>query len=130
MLLWMNILIIIVVLLAAGLAVWRLLRSRDKGIHAKMISASDIGEVYRQISTQSVETSFAVFVIAPPQWSTEDTLEVQFSVEEGGNRAGLDFDVRTQPAGKTTGDPVCVVQWRRMAGMRDEQMGLPAHRKR
>ena len=91
----MNILIIIVVLLVAGLAVWKLLRSRDKGIHAKTISVSDIGEVYRQISTQGVETSFAVFVIAPPQWDEEDTLEVQLSVEEG--VTGLDWILMSEP---------------------------------
>jgi len=91
----MNILIIIIVLLVAGLAVWRLLRSRDNGIHATTISVSDIGEVYRQISTQGVETSFAVFVFAPSQWSTEDTLEVQFSVEEG--VTGLDWILMSEP---------------------------------
>lgn len=91
----MNILIIIVVLLVAGLAVWRLSRSRHKGIHTKSISVSDIGEVYRQISTQGVETSFAVFIVAPPQWDTGDTVEVQFSVEEGG--AGLDWILMSEP---------------------------------
>jgi hypothetical protein len=85
----MNILIIIVVLLVAGLAVWKLLRFRDTGVHTKSISVSDIGEVYRQISTQGVETSFAVFIIAPPQWDAADTVEVQFSVEEG--VTGLDW---------------------------------------
>jgi hypothetical protein len=85
----MNILIVIVVLLVVGLAVWKFLRSRDKGIGTKTISVRDIGDVYRQISTQGVETSFAVFIIAPPQWNTEDTVEVQFSVEQG--ITGLDW---------------------------------------
>ena len=91
----MNIIIIIVVLLIAGLAVWKLLRSRHKGIHTKSISVSDIGEVYRQISTQGVETSFAVFIIAPPQWDAEDTVELQFSVEEG--VTGLDWILMSEP---------------------------------
>ena len=85
----MNILTIIVVLLVTGLMVWKLLCSRDKGIQFKTISLGDIGDVYRQISNQCVETSFAVFVIAPPQWDAEDTVEVQFSVEEG--VTGLDW---------------------------------------
>lgn len=91
----MNILIIIVVLLAAGLAVWKLLRARHKGIQTITIPVCDIGKVYRQISTQAVETSFAVFVIAPPQWNAEDTVEVQFSVEEG--VTGLDWILMSEP---------------------------------
>lgn len=91
----MNILIIIVVLFIAGMAVWKLLRSRGKGIHTRTISVCGIGEVYRQISTQGVETSFAVFVIAPPQWDAKDTVEVQFSVEEG--VTGLDWILMSKP---------------------------------
>ena len=85
----MKILIIIVVLLVAGLAVWKLLRSRNKGVRVKTISVSDIGEVYRQIATQHQEASFAVFIIAPPYRGAQDTVEVQFSVEEG--VTGLDW---------------------------------------
>ncbi len=85
----MNILIIIAVLIVTGLVAWKLLRSHYKGIHTKTISVRDIGEVYSKISTQAVETSFAVLVIAPPQWDTGDTVEVQFSVEEG--VTGLDW---------------------------------------
>lgn len=85
----MDILFVIVALLVAGLAIWRLLRSRDGGIRSRSISVGDIGDVYRQISSQGVETSFAVFVITPSQWHAEDTVEVQFSVENG--VTGLDW---------------------------------------
>lgn len=85
----MNMLIITAMLTVAGLAVWKLLRSRDKGVHTKSISVSDICDVYRQILNQHVETSFAVFIIAPPQWNAGDTVEIQFSVEEG--VTGLDW---------------------------------------
>ena len=85
----MNILFIIILLLIAGLGVWGLLRSRDKGIKIRTISICDIGEVYRQISNQCVETSFAVFVISPPQSDAEEPVEVQFSVEDG--ITGLDW---------------------------------------
>jgi len=85
----MGALIVIVALLVAGLAIWRLLRSRDTGIRTRSISVDDVGDVYRQISNQGVETSFAVFVIAPSQWQAEDTVEVQFSVENG--VTGLDW---------------------------------------
>ena len=84
-----SILIIIVVLFAAGLVVGKWLRSRNKGIRTKTISLSDIGEVYRQISAQQVETSFAVFIIAPATWDKQDTVEAQFSVEAG--VTGLDW---------------------------------------
>lgn len=85
----MNLLIIIVALLIAGLVVWKLRSRSAKGIRTKTISVCDIGEVYRQISTQGVETSFAVFIIAPPLWDAKDTVEIQFSVENG--RTGLDW---------------------------------------
>ncbi len=91
----MNILIITVVLLVAGLVVWKLSGFHRKGIQTKRIPVSDIGEVYRQISDQSVETSFAVFIIAPPQWKTKDTVEIQFSVE--GGLTGLDWILMAEP---------------------------------
>lgn len=85
----MHILILTAVLLVVGLAVWKFLRSRDTGIRTRSVSLGDIGEIYRQISSQGVETSFAVFVITPPQWHAEDPVEVQFSVENG--VTGLDW---------------------------------------
>ena len=90
-----SLVIIAVLLLLAGLAVWKLLRSRDKGVRSKTISVNDIGSVYRRISTQAVETSFAVFIISPPHRDTQDTLEVQFSVEQG--VTGLDWILMSEP---------------------------------
>ena len=85
----MKILIIVVVLLVAGLVAWKILRARNTGMKTRKIPVSDIGKVYDQISTQAVETSFAVFVISPSQWKTDETVEVQFSVEDG--VTGLDW---------------------------------------
>ena len=91
----MNILISIIVLFVAGLIAWKRLSSRDKGVQTKSISVDDIGEVYRQISTQGIETSFAVFIIATSRWNTADTVEVQFSVEKG--VTGLDWILMSEP---------------------------------
>lgn len=91
----MNILISIIVLLVAGLIIWKWLRSRGKGVQTKSISVNDIGEVYRQMSTQGVETSFAVFIISPSQWDSSDTVEIQFSVEKG--VTGLDWILMSEP---------------------------------
>lgn len=48
-----------------------------------------MGDVYRQISAQAVETSFAVFVIQTRGDSEEGAVEIQYSVENG--KTGLDW---------------------------------------
>ncbi len=85
----MNILLTIVVLLITGLAVWKLLRLRAKGVQTKKIAVDDIAKVYHQISTQAIETSFAVFIISPAHQDSKDSVEIQFSVEKG--ITGLDW---------------------------------------
>ena len=71
-------------------AVYLFLRSRKaRGIHRQLISVEDIGDVFRQISSQRVETSFAVFAIQTDQGEADGGIEIQFSVEDG--RAGLDW---------------------------------------
>lgn len=82
-------LIIFMVLFMIGFSVWILLRSHNKDIHIKKISVSDIADVYQQISIQGVETSFAVFIVTPPQRVAEENVEIQFSVEKG--VTGLDW---------------------------------------
>lgn len=92
---YINILVAIFLLLMAGIAVWKLLSARKRGVHSKKISVSDIGEVYRQLSTQGVETSFAVFIITPSKSEGNETVEIQFSVEEG--VTGLDWILMSEP---------------------------------
>lgn len=64
---------------------WRYWR-RHRGIRSSQITLGSVGEVYRDISEQAVETSFAVFIIPRPN---QDSVEVQFSIEDGA--AGLDW---------------------------------------
>ena len=66
---------------------WR--TRRDQGIRRKTIAVADVGEVFRQISAQGVETSFAVFAIQMGEEDEDDAVEIQFSVEDG--KTGLDW---------------------------------------
>lgn len=66
---------------------WR--TGRDQGIRRKTIEVADVGKVFRQISAQSVETSFAVFAIRTAEEREGDAVEIQYSVEDG--RTGLDW---------------------------------------
>ena len=82
--------LILSLLLPAGIAVylfWR--RRRDPGIQRLTIPVVDIGEVFRQISAQGVETSFAVFLVQRMEGNEENTVEIQLSVENG--KVGLDW---------------------------------------
>jgi hypothetical protein len=80
--------LIVPLLLLAGIAMYIFWRTRrDQGIRRRTISVKDIGEVFRQISAQSVETSFAVFAIRTGEG--DDVLEIQFSIENG--KVGLDW---------------------------------------
>ena len=82
--------LIVPLLLLAGIAIYIYWRTRrDQGIRRKTIAVAGIGEVFRQISVQSVETSFAVFEIQRGKESEEDTVEIQYSVEDG--NTGLDW---------------------------------------
>ena len=74
----------------AGIAMYIFWRSRrDQGIRRKTIAVADVGEVFRQISAQGVETSFAVFAIRTGEEDEDDAVEIQFSVEDG--KTGLDW---------------------------------------
>ena len=76
--------------LLAGIAMYIFWRTRrDQGIRRKTIAVADVGEVFRQISAQGVETSFAVFAIQTVKENEEDAVEIQFSVEDG--KTGLDW---------------------------------------
>ncbi len=80
--------LIVSLLLLAGIAMyifWRI--RRDRGIRRKTIAVADVGEVFRQISAQGVETSFAVFQIRKKE--EDDAVEIQYSVEDG--KTGLDW---------------------------------------
>lgn len=66
---------------------WR--RRRNQGIQTKIIAVEDIGELFRQISDQGVETSFAVLVIQSGEKDENENVEIQFSVE--GGTTGLDW---------------------------------------
>lgn len=85
----MNILMVSLLFLAAIAAyiLWR--RRRDQGIRRRTIAVADVGEVFRQISAQAVETSFAVFAIQTGKEGEEGAVEIQFSVE--GGKTGLDW---------------------------------------
>ena len=74
----------------AGIAMYIFWRSRrDQGIRRKTIAVADVGEVFRQISAQGVETSFAVFAMRTGEEDEDDAVEIQFSVEDG--KTGLDW---------------------------------------
>ena len=80
--------LIVSLLLLAGIVMYIFWRSRrDQGIRRKTIAVADVGDVFRQISVQGVETSFAVFAIQTGE--EDDAVEIQFSVEDG--RTGLDW---------------------------------------
>lgn len=79
---------LIVSLLLAGIAMFLFWRARrNQGIQRKAIAVADVGEVFRQISAQGVETSFAVFIIQTGGQNA--SVEIQFSVEDG--KTGLDW---------------------------------------
>ena len=80
--------LIVSLLFLAGIAMYIFWRTRrDQGIRRKTIAVADVGEVFRQISAQGVETSFAVFAIRAGD--EDDAVEIQFSVE--GGKTGLDW---------------------------------------
>ena len=80
--------LIVSLLFLAGIAMYIFWRTRrDQGTWRKTIAVADVGEVFRQISVQGVETSFAVLVIQTGE--EDDAVEIQFSVEDG--RTGLDW---------------------------------------
>ena len=82
--------LIVSFLFLAGIAMYIFWRTRrDQGIRRKTIAVADVGEVFRQISAQGVETSFAVFAIPTGEEDKDDALEIQFSVEDG--KTGLDW---------------------------------------
>ena len=84
--------LIVSLLLLAGIAMYIIWRTRrDQGIRRKTIAVADVGEVYRQISAQAVETSFAVFAIRTGE--EDDAVEIQFSVEDG--KTGLDWILKS-----------------------------------
>ena len=91
--------LIVSLLFLAGIAMYIFWRTRrDQGIRRKTIAVADVGEVFRQISAQGVETSFAVFAIRTGDEDEDDSVEIQFSVEDGktgflvtpGDRQGLE----------------------------------------
>jgi len=84
--------LIVSILFLAGIAMYIFWRTRrDQGIRRKTIAVVDVGEVFRQISAQGVETSFAVFAIqtGKEEEDEDDAVEIQFSVEDG--KTGLDW---------------------------------------
>ena len=82
--------LIVSLLFLAGIAMYIFWRTRrDQGIRRKTIAVADVGEVFRQISAQGVETSFAVFAIRTGEEDEDDAVEIQFSVEDG--KTGLDW---------------------------------------
>ena len=82
--------LIVSLLFLAGIAMYIFWRTRrDHGIRRKTIAVADVGEVFRQISAQGVETSFAVFAIRTGEDDEDDAVEIQFSVEDG--KTGLDW---------------------------------------
>ena len=82
--------LIVSLLFLAGIAMYIFWRTRrNKGIRRKTIAVAGIGEVFRQISVQGVETSFAVFAIRTGEEDEDDAVEIQFSVEDG--KTGLDW---------------------------------------
>ena len=80
--------LIVSLLFLAGIAMYIFWRTRrDQGIRRKTIAVADVGAVFRQMSAQGVETSFAVFAIRTGD--EDDAVEIQFSVEDG--KTGLDW---------------------------------------
>ena len=80
--------LIVSLLFLAGIAMYIFWRTRrDQGIRRKTIAVADVDEVFRQISAQGVETSFAVFAMRTGK--EDDAVEIQFSVEDG--KTGVDW---------------------------------------
>ena len=80
--------LIVTLLLLTGIATYVFWRAqRNQGIRRATVAVTDIGQVFRQMSAQGVETSFAVFIIQAR--GQKDTVEIQFSVEDG--KTGLDW---------------------------------------
>lgn len=78
-------------LLSAFLILLYLYGRRRRGIRSYKITLGRVREVYRDISEQAVETSFAVFIVPRPK---QDSVEVQFSIEDGA--AGLDWILESE----------------------------------
>ena len=89
----MRILIVSLLILMGAAMYGRWKTRRDQGIQRNTIDVADVGKVFRQISEQSVETSFAVFVIRKGGANEGDTVEIQYSVENG--KTGLDWILMT-----------------------------------
>ena len=105
--------LIVSLLFPAALAMYIFWRSRrDKGIRRKTIAVADVGEVFRQISAQRVETSFAVFAIQTGEEDKDDAVEIQFSVEDG--ETGLDW-ILMSPA--NIGEKPKVIQYAASKGI-------------
>jgi len=86
--------LIVLLLLLIGAATYLLWKSRrDPGVQRKTIAVADIADVFRQISSQAIETSFAVFIIQRGEGA--DPVEIQFSVEDG--KTGLDWILMSPP---------------------------------
>lgn len=86
--------LIVLLLLLAGMAIYLFWRARrDPGVQRKTVAVADIAKVFREISTQAVETSFAVFIIQ--RGESDDPVEIQFSVEDG--KAGVDWILMSPP---------------------------------
>lgn len=80
--------LILALLLLTAVATYIFWRARrNHGIRRTIIAVADIGEVFRQMSLQGIETSFAVFIIQARDQN--ETVEIQFSVEDG--KTGLDW---------------------------------------
>ena len=82
--------LIVLLIFPAAIAMYIFWRARrDRGIRRKTIPVADVGEVFRQMSAQGVETSFAVFAIRTAGQDQDDVVEIQYSVEDG--KTGLDW---------------------------------------
>jgi len=105
--------LIVALLFLAGIAVYIFWRTRrNRGIRSKTIAVADIGKVFRQISAQGVETSFAVFVIRTGEENKDNTVEIQYSVENG--KTGLDW-ILMSPA--NIGEKPKVIQYAASKGV-------------
>lgn len=83
---------IVGVLLCIPLLLIYFYRRKPRGVVSYKISSDKVGDVYKAISEQAVETSFSVFVM--PRLN-QDPVEVQFSIENG--QAGLDWILESEP---------------------------------
>lgn len=81
-------LVLVALFFLVGIVMYMYWRTRrDQGIRRRVITSADVDEVFRQISVQAVESSFAVFRIETDDG--DDAVEIQFSVEDG--NTGLDW---------------------------------------